>query len=171
MGIYYSYWLQELSHKFICNFCDTMRKKGLSTVLRDFRELIKSNDIKSISFVGVPGFCQPFAELFAYVVKDIDSYFIPNGDYKNTKKIVLTDIGMQMEDYGVLDKNKVDVLILLGGLAMERFNIDEKDIKNLINDFSPKYTIGICFMNIFEKRNWTIDFDYLIDIYLEYEIK
>lgn len=132
-------------------------------MLREFRNIIGNHDIKSVAFVGSVGVCQPFAELFGYAVRDKENYFIPDGNLNNVKKLVIKDVGMQMEDFGNLDK--VDAVVLFGGLAMPKYGVEVEKIKDLINKLSPKKVIGICFMSIFQKAGWDkeIDFDYLMD--------
>ncbi|ACV24069.1 DUF2124 family protein [Methanocaldococcus fervens] len=138
-------------------------ESGLSPMLREFRNIIGNHDIKSVAFVGSVGVCQPFAELFGYAVRDKENYFIPDGNLNNVKKLVIKDVGMQMEDFGNLDK--VDAVVLFGGLAMPKYGVEVEKIKDLINKLSPKKVIGICFMSIFQKAGWDkeIDFDYLMD--------
>ncbi|AIJ05511.1 hypothetical protein JH146_0662 [Methanocaldococcus bathoardescens] len=136
-------------------------------MLREFRNFIESNDIESVAFVGSIGVCQPFAELFGYAIRNKESYFIPNGDLSNVKKLVIKDIGMQMEDFESLDK--VDAVVLFGGLAMPKYGVEVDKIKEIIKKLSPKKVIGICFMSIFKKAGWDkeIDFDYLIDGFIK----
>ncbi|WP_048203298.1 DUF2124 family protein [Methanocaldococcus infernus] len=143
---------------------------SLSQLLREFREVISTNNINTVAFAGIPGFCQPFAELFGFVIRDKELYFIPYTNYKDSKKLILKEnIGLQMEDFGELDK--VDCLVIFGGLAMKKFNISEDNVQALINSLSPKLTLGICFMSMFKKANWKIKFDYLFDIYISYEVE
>ncbi len=145
-------------------------ENGLSPMLREFRKLINENNIKNVAFVGSVGVCQPFAELFGYAIRDKESYFIPDGDLNNVKKLVIKDIGMQMEDFKNLDR--VDAVVLFGGLAMPKYGVDVNKIKELINKLSPKKVIGICFMSIFQKSGWDkeINFDYLIDGFIKINI-
>ncbi|WP_456472147.1 DUF2124 family protein [Methanocaldococcus sp.] len=143
--------------------------KGLSPLLKEFKKIVEDNNINKLAFAGVPGFCQPFAELFAYTVKEKESYFIPYTNIEKAKKLVLKeDVGFQMEDY---DGNlNIDCLVIFGGLAMPKIGVKEEEVKELINKLKPKYVVGICFMSVFKKANWSIEFDYLIDIYVEYKI-
>ena len=144
-------------------------ENGLSPMLREFRALI-DNDMESVAFVGSVGVCQPFAELFGYAIRDKNCYFIPDGDLDNVKKLIIKDIGMQMEDFEGLDK--VDVVVLFGGLAMPKYGVEIDKIKDLIKKLSPKKVIGICFMSIFQKAGWDkeIDFNYLIDGFIKINV-
>ncbi|XRO77760.1 DUF2124 family protein [Methanocaldococcus sp. 10A] len=145
-------------------------ENGLTPMLREFKNFIENNNIESVTFVGSIGVCQPFAELFGYAIRNKVSYFIPNGDLSNIKKLIIKDVGMQMKDFEGLDK--VDAVVLFGGLAMPKYNVEIDKIKELINKLSPKMVIGICFMSIFQKAGWDkkIDFDYLIDGYIKISI-
>ncbi|XRP97762.1 DUF2124 family protein [Methanocaldococcus sp. 16A] len=139
-------------------------------MLREFKNFIENNNIESVAFVGSIGVCQPFAELFGYAIRNKESYFIPNGDLNNVKKLVIKDVGMQMENFESLDK--VDAVVLFGGLAMPKYNVEIDKIKELIKRLSPKKVIGICFMSIFKKAGWDkeINFDYLIDGHIKISI-
>ncbi|AEH07080.1 DUF2124 family protein [Methanothermococcus okinawensis] len=145
-------------------------ENGLSPMLREFRSLVENNNIKSVAFVGSIGVCQPFAELFGYAVRNKECYFIPGGDLNNTKKLIIKDIGMQMEDFG--DLRDIDAVVLFGGLAMPKYGTDICMIKELIQKLSPKKIVGICFMGIFKNAGWDkeIDFDYLIDGYIKLNV-
>lgn len=123
--------------------------EGLTPMLREFKNIIDSNNIKSVAFVGSVGVCQPFAELFGYAIRNKEGYFVPNGDLENIKKLIVKDIGIQMEDFKGL--NNADAVVLFGGLAMPKYKVDVEKIKELINKLSPKLVIGICFMSIFQK--------------------
>ena len=103
-------------------------------MLREFRALI-DKDIESVAFVGSVGVCQPFAELFGYAIRDKNCYFIPDGNLDNVKKLIIKDIGMQMEDFENL--GKVDAIVLFGGLAMPKYGVEVDKIKALIKKLSP----------------------------------
>ncbi|MEO2118044.1 MAG: DUF2124 family protein [Methanocaldococcus sp.] len=145
-------------------------ENGLSPMLREFRKLINENNVKNVAFVGSVGVCQPFAELFGYAIRDKESYFVPDGDLNKVKKLIIKDIGMQMEDFKNLDR--VDAVVLFGGLAMPKYGVEVDKIKELINKLSPKKVIGVCFMSIFQKAGWDkeIDFDYLIDGFIKINV-
>ncbi|HII59938.1 TPA: DUF2124 family protein [Methanocaldococcus jannaschii] len=145
-------------------------ENGLSPMLREFRTLVRDSNIEKVAFVGSVGVCQPFAELFGYAIRDKECYFIPDGDLNKVKKLVIKDIGMQMEDFENL--NKVDAIVLFGGLAMPKYGVEVDKIKELINKLSPKKVIGVCFMSIFQKAGWDkeIDFDYLMDGFIKVSI-
>ena len=56
---------------------------GITENLLAFREEVK--DAKKITFIGMPGVCSPFAQLFAFVVKGKESVFITGTDNKCQK--------------------------------------------------------------------------------------
>ena len=57
---------------------------GITENLLAFREEVK--DARKITFIGMPGVCSPFAELFAYVVRDKESVFITGTDINKCKE-------------------------------------------------------------------------------------
>ncbi|MFQ6118523.1 MAG: DUF2124 family protein [Methanosarcinales archaeon] len=140
------------------------QRNGISNMLNTFRKLV--NKSNKITFVGCPGFCTPFAELLAYVIrnKNKEMVFVPNLDYDKAKRIDFTEYGMQLSEY--IDAI-ADTVVLLGGLAMPRIGVNAKDAKNLVKKIAEKNcsVIGVCFMNVFEKYGWDtqIDFDYIIN--------
>ncbi|WP_135612513.1 DUF2124 domain-containing protein [Methanococcoides sp. AM1] len=139
---------------------------GIGGLLTSFRELVK--DSKRIMFIGTTGFCTPFAELMAYVIRDapIEVGFIPDIRHHEAKAIVSTPSGMQIGDD--IDHH-ADTVVLLGGLAMPKMKIDVENIKENLDDIleSAENTlvIGICFQSMFDTQCWIgpIDFDYIID--------
>ena len=52
--------------------------KGLTGNLLAFKEEVANAD--KVTFVGMPGVCTPFAELFAYAIRDKESIFITGKD-------------------------------------------------------------------------------------------
>ena len=70
--------------------------RGINGNLMAFKQEVA--DAKKIAFAGVPGVCTPFAELFAYVVRDKESVFITLADIESAKKIELTPQGMQLSE-------------------------------------------------------------------------
>jgi hypothetical protein len=76
---------------------------------------------------------------------------------------------MQM---GELADPAADIVVLLGGLAIPKMNIDVNDIKRVIDDITDpdnRMIIGVFFMSIFQETGWTdvIDFDYLLDSHMK----
>jgi hypothetical protein len=56
-------------------------------------------------------------------------------------------------------------VVVMGGLSMPNVPVNAEQVKSAIAKYPNAATIGICFMNMFEKAGWlkSIDFDLLID--------
>ncbi|MDG6243235.1 MAG: DUF2124 domain-containing protein [Methanolobus sp.] len=140
--------------------------QGIGGQLTDFRKLVESSE--RITFIGTAGFCTPFAELMAYVLRNSDKQmtFIPGLSFDDARSIVSTSHGMQLGD--PVDPH-ADTIVLLGGLAMPKTGVELTQIKDLIDQVlensEKKLIIGVCFQSVFEKMKWleSIDFDYIID--------
>ncbi len=135
---------------------------GITENLLAFREEVK--EARKITFIGMPGVCSPFAELFAYVVRDKESVFITGTDLTSAKKLELTDQGMQFR--GPADPNS-DVVALLGGLAMPKSNVKPEEVNEILGkilEIDGK-VIGLCYMDIFREAGWhkEVDFDCIIN--------
>lgn len=141
---------------------DIKEFKGLNGNLMAFKEEVL--DAGKITFVGAPGVCTPFAELFAYAVRDKESVFITLTDLKSARKLELTPQGMQLT--GPADP-EADVVALLGGLSMPKANVNLKDVKKLIKDILRENgkLIGLCYMDMFKNADWeeNLDFDCIIN--------
>lgn len=142
---------------------------ALGGILNPFKELVK--DSKKITFIGTPGFCTPFAELLAFVVRGKEMAFIPNLNFEKAKKIEFTSHGMQLTKDA---DPKADTVVVLGGLAMPKIGVDAGEIKKLAERITDGkgLKIGVCFMGIFEKSGWLdiVDFDYVINSTIENEL-
>ncbi|MCK5216928.1 MAG: DUF2124 domain-containing protein [Methanosarcinales archaeon] len=143
--------------------------EALGGVLNGFRKI--SRDSKKITFIGTPGFCTPFAELIAFVIRDsgIEMAFVPNISVDKARTIISTSQGMQL---GESTDPSCDTVVLLGGLAMPKMKMDVNKVKKVIEDITTTdkpLIIGVCFMSIFKESGWidTIDFDYVIDSYIK----
>ena len=143
--------------------------KGIGGLLNTFKDI--SKDSGSITFIGTPGFCTPFAELLSFVLRGSDKklVFIANTSVDTAKSIISTPEGMQM---GELADPAADIVVLLGGLAIPKMNIDVNDIQRVIDDITNpdnRMIIGVFFMSIFQETGWTdvIDFDYLLDSHMK----
>ena len=140
--------------------------EGIGGLLTAFRKLARGR--KRITFIGCPGWCNPFAELLGYVLRDAgkEMAFIPNLRKDMAAKVEMTDYGMQL---GEKVTPSSDTVVLLGGLAMPKMGIDVYGLKILIDDITEGYPerhiIGLCIGGIFQKAGWDklIDFDYLVD--------
>ncbi len=136
--------------------------KGINGNLLAFKEAI--GDAEKIAFAGTPGVCTPFAELFAYVVRDKESVFITLTDIKSARKIELTSQGMQLSEPA---DPHADVVVLLGGLSMPKSNVTTDNVNEMIGKILKKdgKIIGISYMGMFKEAGWLdeVDFDYIIN--------
>ena len=142
---------------------------GIGGLLTAFRKLARGR--KKITFIGCPGWCNPFAELLGYVLRDAgkEMVFVPNLRKELAAKVVITEYGMQLE--GKADPAS-DTVVLLGGLAMPKMEIDVNGLKNLIDEVTQgqdRQIYGVCVGGVFQKAGWDklIDFDYLVDADME----
>ncbi len=155
------------------------KKKGIVGFTGTFSESIA--DVKEgskVVFTGSVAVCSPFIELLAYTVRDrgFDMLYVPKANAKEARKIkAIENIGYSVVDEKGDPKN-ADAIVVLGGLAMPKFGCTPVEVNQMIESLSgdekPKI-IGVGFMNIFEKAGWDkkIDFDTVIDITMEAEIK
>ncbi|WP_292464445.1 DUF2124 domain-containing protein [Methanolobus sp.] len=148
--------------------------KGIGGQLTDFRKLVDGS--RTITFVGSAGFCTPFAELMAYVIRgsDREMKFVPDTGLEDARSIVSTPSGMQL---GEPADFHADTVVLLGGLAMPKIGVEPLKAKEMIDSIlegsEKKLILGVCFQSIFQNQNWTdtIDFDYIVDADLTSEVK
>lgn len=151
--------------------------EGIGGLLTAFRKLARGR--KKITFIGCPGWCNPFAELLGYVLRDAgkEMIFIPNLRKDLAARVMMTEYGMQM---GEKADPSADTVVLLGGLAMPKMDIDVNGLIALIDDVTSGYNdrriYGVCVGGIFQKARWDemIDFDYLVDADMQvttYEFK
>ncbi|MCK9150686.1 DUF2124 domain-containing protein [Methanobacterium alcaliphilum] len=136
--------------------------KGLNGNIIAFKDEVA--DAEKITFIGVPGVCTPFAELFAYAVRDKKSCFITLTDISSARLLEMTPQGMQLT--GPADPH-ADVVALLGGLSMPKANVDVNELKSLIDQVLKDNgkLIGLCYMDMFKEAGWDelIDFDCIIN--------
>ncbi len=135
---------------------------GITENLLAFREEVKDAD--KVTFIGMPGVCSPFAELFAYVIRDKEAVFITGTDIETARKIEMTPQGMQ---FGETTDPSSAVVAILGGLAMPKSNIDPEDVKGLIEKViqDDGKLMGLCYMDVFREEGWheLLDFDCIIN--------
>lgn len=135
-------------------------------MLTAFRKLARGRE--KITFIGCPGWCNPFAELLGFVLRDAgkEMVFIPNLRKELAARVVMTDYGMQL---GEKANPSSDTVVLLGGLAMPKMEVDVNGLKKMIDEITEGYPdrkiFGMCIGGVFGKAGWDklIDFDYLID--------
>ena len=146
------------------------KTEGIGGMLTAFRKLARGS--KKITFIGCPGWCNPFAELLGYVLRDAgkEMVFIPNLRKDMAAKVEMTGYGMQLGDKA--DPSS-DTVVLLGGLAMPKMEVDVNGLNRLIDEITDGYAerqvFGVCVGGVFQKAGWDklIDFDYLVDADME----
>ena len=143
---------------------DAYEWKGLNGQLVTFKKEV--GDAQKITFVGSPGVCTPFAEFLAYSVRDKETCFIPLLDIDECHEFENKSYAMVLKDE-LYDPHNSDVVVLLGGLSMPKYDVDTNELMVLVNEIlkDDGKLMGVCFMNMFEKAGWfeKIDFDCVID--------
>ena len=143
---------------------DVNEWKGINGQIVAFKKEV--GDAEKITFVGSPGVCTPFAELLAYAVRDKETHFIPLLDKDNCHQFESKPYAMVLKD-AVSNPKDSDVVVLLGGLSMAKYDVDTEDVKALVADIlkDDGILMGVCFMDMFAKAGWLekIDFDCVID--------
>ncbi|MDY0387350.1 MAG: DUF2124 domain-containing protein [Methanolobus sp.] len=148
--------------------------KGIGSQLTEFRKLVKES--QQITFIGTVGFCTPFAELMAFVLRGTDKkmVFLPNLQPDEARMLVSSSQGMKLGD---ITDPSADTVVLFGGLAMPKIGVDPEKMKELMDvllqEAEKKLVIGVCFQSMFMDQKWPeiIDFDYIIDTDLTNEVK
>ncbi|HOI68813.1 MAG: DUF2124 domain-containing protein [Methanothrix sp.] len=143
--------------------------KGLGGMLNGFRELVK--DDESITFVGTPGFCTPFATFLGFPVREKRLAFVPGLDVEKTRSLVATEHGMEL---GGAASPDADVVVILGGMAMPKIGVSIEEMAALLGKIQHKKLIGVCFMGILEQAGWcgtpALGFDYVMNTNLSGDI-
>lgn len=143
---------------------DTYEWKGLNGQLATFKKEV--GDAQKITYIGSPGVCTPFAEFMAYAVRDKENHFIPLLDIEECHEFELKSYAMVLKDE-VSDPHDSDVVVLLGGLSMPKYDVDTDELMSLVNSILKEdgQLMGFCFMDMFTKAGWLerIDFDCVIN--------
>lgn len=143
---------------------DSYEWKGLNGQLVTFKKEV--GDAKKITFIGSPGVCTPFAEFLAYSVRDKENHFIPLLNIDDCHEFESKPYAMVLKDE-VSNPHESDVVVLLGGLSMPKYDVDTEEVKVLVNEILKEdgQLIGVCFMDMFTKAGWLekVDFDCVID--------
>jgi hypothetical protein len=146
------------------------KASGIGGMLTTFRKLVRGR--KKITFIGCPGWCNPFAELLGYVLRDAgkEMVFIPNLRKDLAAKVKMTVYGMQIDEKA---DPSADTVVLLGGLAMPKMEVDASGLNAMIEEITRGHPdpqiLGVCIGGVFQKAGWEklIDFDYLMDADME----
>ena len=143
---------------------DVENWKGLNGQLVTFKKEV--GDAEKITFIGSPGVCTPFAEFMAYAVRDKENHFIPLLDIGECHEFEAKSYAMVLKD-GVSDPHGSDVVVLLGGLSMPKYDVDTEELMVLVREILKEdgQLMGVCYMDMFTKAGWLdkIDFDCVID--------
>lgn len=143
---------------------DIYEWKGLNGQLVTFKKEV--GDAEKITFIGSPGVCTPFAEFLAYSVRDKKNHFIPLLNIDDCHEFESKPYAMVLKDE-ISDPHDSDVVVLLGGLSMPKYNLDTEKLKVLVKEILKEdgLLIGVCFMDMFTNAGWLekIDFDCVID--------
>ncbi|HNS25523.1 MAG: DUF2124 family protein [Euryarchaeota archaeon] len=143
--------------------------KGLTGNLTVFKNEVA--DAQKVTFAGVPGVCTPFAELFAYAIRDKESVFVTGVDVETARKMEMTPHGVQLTDEA---DARADILVILGGLSMPKYNFELEEIEKLKDQVLKDggRMIGLSYMGMFQKVGWDekLDFHCIIDGYLSGKI-
>ncbi len=138
--------------------------KGLNGQLVTFKKEV--GDAEKITFIGSPGVCTPFAEFLAYSVRDKETHFIPLLNIDDCHEFESKPYAMVLKDE-VSNPHDSDVVVLLGGLSMPKYDVDTEEVKGLVKEIlkDDGQLMGVCFMDMFAKAGWLekVDFDCVID--------
>ena len=143
---------------------DTYEWKGLNGQLVTFKKEV--GDAEKITYIGSPGVCTPFAEFLAYSVRDKENHFIPLLDIDDCHEFESKSYALVLKNE-VSDPHDSDVVVLLGGLSMPKYDVDTEEVNELVNEILKEdgQLMGVCFMDMFTKAGWLekVDFDCVID--------
>lgn len=143
---------------------DVYEWKGLNGQLVTFKKEI--GDAQKITYIGSPGVCTPFTEFLTNVVRDRENHFIPLLDIDDCHQFESKSYAMVLNDE-VSNPHDSDVVVLLGGLSMPKYDVDTEELNELIDEILKEdgRIIGVCFMDMFTKADWLdkVDFDCIID--------
>lgn len=143
---------------------DIYEWKGLNGQLVTFKKEV--DDAKKITYIGSPGVCTPFAEFLTNVVRDRENHFIPLLDIGDCHRFEARPYAMVLTD-DVSDPHGSDVVVLLGGLSMPKYDVDTDKLNALVDEILAEdgKVIGVCFMDMFVKAGWPekVNFDLIID--------
>jgi hypothetical protein len=123
--------------------------KGLGGMLNGFRDLVKEES--SVTFIGTPGFCLPFATFLGYPIRDKKIAFVPNLKLDKARALIATEYGMELGNAASPD---ADVVVILGGMAMPKIGVAIEEAAALLGKIRYKRLIGVCFMGILEQTGW-----------------
>ncbi|OPY30057.1 MAG: hypothetical protein A4E28_00555 [Methanocella sp. PtaU1.Bin125] len=134
--------------------------KGLSGMLKMFKSTMQGLNLQhnsKIVFIGNPGTCVPFIELFAYTIRELvqGMVYVPDGLLDDARSIWRVD-GVGMQIGGATDPYNADYVILLGGLSMPGSKVSTDACSDIVKKILKPggKVIGVCFMDMFAKAGW-----------------
>lgn len=117
--------------------------------------------------MGSPFTCLPFAEFLAYGIRELPYkiYFAPDGYPERISQIERKEgfgfsLGKLSSDRGF------DVVVLLGGLAMDKSQVDPVALRSRLVEVSHLgFVVGFCFQGVMNRPEWfeVFKFRYFID--------
>jgi hypothetical protein len=128
--------------------------KGLDGNIVAFKEEVANAG--KVTFVGLPGVCTPFAELFPTPSGRRNLYFYTRTDLETARKIIFSPNGMQL---GEQADPTADVLAILGGLSMPKAQVkfDEvRKLRELVIQGEGKF-MGLCYWTCFVRQGGTVN--------------
>ena len=138
--------------------------KGLNGQLVTFKKEVEG--AQKITYIGSPGVCTPFAEFLTNVARDKENLFIPLLDIDDCHQFESKSYAMVLSDE-ISDPHNSDVVVLLGGLSMPKYDVDTDELNALVKEIIKEdgQIIGVCFMDMFTKADWLdkVPFDTIID--------
>lgn len=137
-------------------------------MLRPFKKYIMEaglGDGDQIVYYGCPGTCTPFIELLAFAIRDlpVQQVYVPYFEESRAKLLALREgVGMQVTE-GPVSLSPA-VIVVMGGLSMPGVPVTAEKASETVAHYTAR-TVGICFMNMFQKTGWldSLAFDLLID--------
>jgi len=152
----------------VCFMIEKSSDRALAGISRSFKEAILAHGSGGrLLFVGSPFTCLPFAEFLAYGIRELPYciYFAPDGCPEKISRIERREgfgfsLGKLSGDRGF------DVVVLLGGLAIERLQVDPVALKSRLAEVSHLgFIVGFCFQGVMNKPEWfeVFKFKYFID--------
>ncbi len=148
--------------------------KGISGLVRAFRGALEQvPDGGKVVFAGSVGVCSPFVSLLAYAIRDrgMELVYLPDGDVDAAMPVISLEGSGMFPVPGEADPIRPDVLVVMGGLAMEKFGIPIDRAITMVEEIGQDRTliVGVGFMDIFQRSGWVdrLGFDVLLDSVLD----
>lgn len=148
------------------------RKKGFAGFTGLFKDSVADvPDGSRIAFTGSIGSCPPIAEMLAFAIRKrgFELLYAPLANPAEARSMQWVEgLGLTMS-VEKTELSQVDVLVILGGLAMPNIGCPIEDVKLLIDRLGGPRLIGIGFMDILNRTGWIekLPFDVVINGYID----